>query len=112
MKKTFAILGVGFVAGAVAFAIWHKKKMVDTSTTANAEKENAGSEIVNKSASVNDADLAKSAAASVMTERHEEAAQIMKDTVDIICKNSEVSENEGNELEQISSELDELLSED
>ena len=42
-----------------------------------------------------------------MTERHEEAAQIMKDTVDIICKNSEVSENEGNELEQISSELDE-----
>lgn len=111
MKKTFAILGVGFVAGAVAFAIWHKKKMVDTSTT-TAEKENPGSEIVNKVASVNDADNAKNTAASVMTERHEEAAQIMKDTVDIICKNSEVSENEGNELEQISTELDELLSED
>lgn len=111
MKKTFAILGVGFVAGAVAFAVWHKKKMVETSTTTNSEKENSGSESVNNS-SVNDADLAKKTAASVMTERHEEAAQIMKDTVDIICKNSEVSENEGNELEQISSELDELLSED
>lgn len=111
MKRTFAILGVGFVAGAVAFAIWHKKQRVDTSTTSNSENENAGSEIINKS-SVNDADLAKHSAASIMTDRHEEAAQIMKEAVDIICRNSEVSEDAGKELEQISAELDELLSEE
>lgn len=47
-----------------------------------------------------------------MTDRHEEAAQIMKEAVDIICRNSEVSEDAGKELEQISAELDELLSEE
>ena len=112
MKKTFAILGIGFVAGAVTFAILHKKKMADTSSTNNSEKESTGSEIANKTSSVNDADLAKSAAASVMIERHEEAAQIMKDAVDIICKNSDISGDAGQELDQISAELDELLSEE
>ena len=38
--------------------------------------------------------------------------KIMEDAVEIICKRSKVTENENRDLEQISDELDELLSEE
>ena len=47
-----------------------------------------------------------------IAQRHQEAASVMKDAVDIINKRSEVSEDENHELEQISDELDELLREE
>ena len=47
-----------------------------------------------------------------MSLRHENASKVMKDAVEIIYNRSKVAENENSYLEQISDELDELLSED
>ena len=119
MKKTLAILGAGIVVGAIAYAVWHKmnKACQTAENDFQNKKDNTDSEaftpvVVNNVATEEDIDAIKSTVAQNMAARHEEAAQIMKDAVDIICKRSEVSGDETKELEQISDELDELLSEE
>lgn len=119
MKKTLAILGIGVAVSAVAYAIWHKVNKEDKTVAGGFESKNDNfcSEesipvVVDKRTVEDDVDAVKSAVVSNMATRHDEAAQIMKDAVDIICKRSEVAEDDNKELEQISSELDDLLSED
>ena len=93
MKKTLAILGAGIVVGAIAYAVWHKmnKACQTAENDFQNKKDNTDSEaftpvVVNNVATEDDIDAIKSTVAQNMAARHEEAAQIMKDAVDIICK--------------------------
>jgi len=54
----------------------------------------------------------KSSSLNAMFAKHEDASKVMKDAVEIICKRSEVSEDENHKSEQISNELDKLLREE
>lgn len=119
MKKTLAILGAGIVVGAVAYAVWYKINKSDKTLKCDFENQKDNTDtasatpmVVNNIVTEDDVETIKSSVAQNMADRHEEAAQIMKDAVDIICKRSEVSDDETIELEQISNELDELLSEE
>lgn len=119
MRKTLAILGIGVAVGAVAYIVWNKIRKEDNVVEGGFEDksdnyyfEDSVSVVVDKTTVEDDVDAVKSAVVSDMAARHEEAAQIMKDAVDIIYKRSEVSENENKELEQVSDELDDLLRED
>lgn len=119
MKKTLAILGTGIVVGAVAYAVWYKMNKSNQTVENDFESKKANTDsaaftpaVVNSVATEDDVDTIKSTIAQNMAARHEEAAQIVKDAVDIICKRSEVSNDEMKALEQISDELDDLLSEE
>lgn len=117
MKKILIIIGMSVIAGAVAYALLHEKDEKNNTVGDKRKKESqqvdlaTDSAVSDKSADVSDIDSMREAVASSVAERHEEAAQIMKDAVDIICKRSEVNDDETKELEQISSELDDLLDE-
>lgn len=119
MRKTLAILGTGIVVGAIAYAVWYKMNKANQTVENDFEskKDNTDSAefnpaVVNNVATEDDVDTIKSTVVQNMAARHEEAAQIMKDAVDIICKRSELSNDEMKELEQISDELDDLLNEE
>lgn len=116
MKKVLGIIGIGFIASAAFSFLFNKKEKrknnintsikefssVNTVPTINKNDihvENAGLEDVKASAVRN------------MYTRHEEASKIMKESVDIICSRTEISEDKNSDLEQISDELDELLRE-
>lgn len=118
MKKALGIIGIGLITGAVVYILLNKTK-VDTVTASkkdsvNVSPDNSVSMIKQNDIHNNSAefDNVKSSTISTMSARHEEASKIMKDAVEIICKRSEVSEDENRELEKISDELDELLSEE
>lgn len=112
MKKWLGLIGFGAIAGALVYFFLNKKEKVDFDKTEIKEDNSATS----KKDDVTEVELEfvsmKSESVKEMFERHEDAAQVMKDAVDIICKRSEVAEDENNDLEQISEELDELLKED
>ena len=54
----------------------------------------------------------KSSVIGSMYSRHEGAATVMKDSVDTIRENIKVSEKTNDEIDEISSELDKMISED
>lgn len=115
MKKTLAILGAGIIVGAVAYAVWYKINKANQTVESDCEDKKGTTStpnVMNNVAIADDVDAVKSAVAQNMAARHEEAAQIMKDAVDIICKRSEVSDDETKELDQISNELDNLIGEE
>ena len=120
MKKILAILGAGVVAGVVVFVVCNKlRKKYDSAEitfkgeTADVAPTEAVPTVIHPTCAhtVADTDDAKNNTIHNVTARHEEAAEIMKDAVDIICKRSEVHEDEGKDLEQISNDLDDLLNE-
>lgn len=112
MKKWLGLIGFGAIAGALVYFFLNKKEKVDFDKTEIKEDNSDTS----KKDDVTEVELefvsTKNESVKEMSERHEDAAQVMKDAVDIICKRSEVAEDENNDLEQISEELDELLKED
>lgn len=121
MKKVLGIFGIGLLAGVVVYLLLNKsKKSKDDNATfsaheiADAPPYNSVS-LINQNDIHNDSvvlDNVKSSTINTMFTRHEVASKIMKDAVEIICKRSEISEDENSDLEQISDELDELLSEE
>ncbi|PEP14025.1 hypothetical protein [Bacillus wiedmannii] len=118
MKNALGIIGIGLIAGAVVYILLNKTKVnivtASKKDSVNVSPDNSVS-IINQNDFHNDSaefDNVKSSTISTMSARHEEALKIMKDAVETICKRSEVSEDENLELEQISDELDELLSEE
>lgn len=118
MKKTLAILVIGAAIGAVAYAVWYRVHKQDKVVKGDCEDkinnyhlEDFVSVVADKTTVEADVDTTKSAVVSDIAARHEEAARIMKDAVNIIYKRSEVAEDENNKLEQISNNLDDLLSE-
>ncbi len=115
MNKILIVLGIGLIAGAVSYVIWEqmqKEKQATQGSTHNNENTDKTPEnivITDISDAEADASATRNSVASEINDRHNEAAQIMKDAVDIICKRSEISEDETKELEQISDQLDNLL---
>lgn len=118
MKKTLFVLGTVIVVGAVGCAVWYKINKANQTVERDCEnkKDNNNSAtlttVIDNVAIKDEIEAVKSAVTQNMVARHKETAQIMKDAVDIICKRSEVSDDETKKLEQISSELDDLLKED
>lgn len=112
MKKWLGILGFGAIAGALVYFFLNKKENVDFDKTEAKKDNNAANERDDNTDVELEFVSTKNGNIKEMSERHEDAAQVMKDAVDIICKRSEVAEDENNDLEQISEELDELLKED
>ncbi|MBO7217807.1 MAG: hypothetical protein J6V50_03820 [Clostridia bacterium] len=112
MKKTLFILGAGVVAGAVAYAVWREKQK-DENKNFERKKECAKPMMYNPPSKKNGVEeeflQTKNLAAINIAERHEQAAQIMQDTIDIICNKKDNSMDEIKELEQISNGLDDLL---
>lgn len=112
MKKTLSIIGLGVAAGAVAYLLWSKnKKQENISAKEYDSSQNVDFINTDIAELENQVGIVKSTVALNITERHEDAAQIMKDAVDIIYKQSDTSE-ETEKLERISDELDNLLSEE
>ena len=121
MKKGLGIFGIGLIAGAVIYLLLNKsKKSKDDSATSSVHEivdapPYHSVSIIDKNDIHDDGvelENVKSSTINTMSIRHEEASKIMEDAVEIICKRSKVTENENRDLEQISDELDELLSEE
>lgn len=119
MKKAAIIFGVGVVVGIAAIAILSSvnKETEEAPTTEENKTPNNGPKPTAPTTStpVSEADRfesEKSSVVSSVTERHEEAAQIIRDAVTIICEQTEQSDSTDEELQQISSELDDLLNEE
>lgn len=118
MKKTLFVLGIGAVVGVITYAVWQSVKKQKTAVVVDEEQKNENHpEVVSASipaqeVSADEVGFAKKATEDSIIERHKEAAQIIKETVDVICKQSASSPNEQKELDQIASGLDDLLKED
>lgn len=118
MKKTLLILGIGAVVGAVTYAVWQSTKKQKPAVAVSMEKRNEDFPAVDpvsapiQDVPVDNVDFARKAAEDSITERHEEAAQIIKDAVEVICKQSASTDGELEELDQIASGLDDLLKEE
>lgn len=123
MKKVLYVVGVGLVVGAVAttFYFWNNKKKKNASEETceyknsddkmEEEKEESSTNVIIAQDEPVYEDV-KSSAIGSMYSRHEGAATIMHDSVDAIRENIKVSESTSDELDDISAELDKMISED
>ena len=112
MRKIWTIIGLGVAVGIAAYVIWEKTSMENNvPSEKNVVAEDPKHE-TNTPVGEENIDEKRNTVADSITARHVEAAQIMKDAVDVICKRSEVSEDETAELDRISRELDNLLNEE
>lgn len=121
MKKLFGFIGVGLLAGVVTYIVINKigkdnnNREMRQNEAADNNLSDKGSAMVNSDNICNaksDFDRVKYSTISTMAARHEEAAKVMKDAVDLICEQSTASEKEDIELDNIAEELNELLSEE
>ena len=118
MKKTLIILGMGVAVGAVTYAFLHSIKRKRSTKIFNQDSKPEEIPSSNSICAptlgtfVNDVDFARKTAVASITERHKEAAQIIKKTVEEIYKTVDSAENGLSDLDQIASELDDLLKED
>lgn len=117
MKKVLGLIGVGLIIGSAVYMLFNKNKkkkdIINTSSEDFSLDDTVS--IINQNDTYADSagfeDVKASAVGTIYT-RHEEASNIMKEAVDIICSRSEISEDENCDLDQISNELDELLREE
>ena len=122
MKKILYVVGAGLVVGTVAATFYflnNKKKK--TSEKAYGYTSFNGKVEEEKDESSTDVTIAqddpmyedvKSSAIGSMYSRHEGAATIMSDSVDAIRENIKVSDHTNDEIDDISAELDRMISED
>ena len=122
MKKILYVVGAGLVVGTVAATFYflnNKKKK--TSEKAYGYTSFNGKVEEEKDESSRDVTIAqddpmyedvKSSAIGSMYSRHEGAATIMSDSVDAIRENIKVSDHTNDEIDDISAELDRMISED
>ena len=121
MKKVLCVVGAGLVVGAVAATLYcmnNKKKKVSEEACEHKkfddkfETENSESSkdviIVQDEPVYEDV---KSSAIGSMYSRHEGVANVMSDSVDAIRENIKVSEDTNAEIDDISAELDRMISE-
>ena len=117
MKKVLGIIGIGLIAGAAVYLLLNKREKAKNNINTCPEdfsSDNTVSIINQNDTHAENAGFqdVKASAVGTMYTRHEEASNIMKEAVDIICSRSEISEDENRDLDQLSDELDELLSEE
>ena len=122
MKKVLYVVGTGLVVGAVAatFYFWNNKRKKasekaceykDINDMVTEEKDAFSTDgIITQDEPVYED--AKSSAIGSMYSRHEGAANVMSDSVDAIHENIKVSERTNDEIDDISAELDRMMSED
>ena len=111
MKKMLGVLGVGAIVGVIAYIYLNKNKNVE-SEVIGAEMKDFDDQIVpNNNITKEDFLNVKSKVASEVVERHEAAAHIMKDAMDVIYKQVEETEEEDNDLKYVSEGLNDLLEE-
>lgn len=120
MKKVLYVVGAGLVVGVVAATFYWMKKKKSFEETCEYKKFDDNFE-TDSSESSKDVIIAqnepvyedvKSSAIGSMYSRHEDAATIMGDSVDTIRENIKVSEDVNDEIDDISAELDRMISED
>ena len=100
MKKILCVVGIGLVASVAVYLLWNNKNKKDCDVcTAHKEPEPTYEEI-------------KDSAFGSMYERHGEAASLMKENIETIRENVKISENANREIDEVSAELDKMLSED
>lgn len=119
MKKVLGIIGL--IAGVAIYVLLNKKEKKKNNICIRPEKtpddfslDNAVSiSKRNNTDGVNATfEDVKVSAVETMYNRHQDASNIMKEAVDIICSRSEISADENRDLDQLSDELDKLLSEE
>lgn len=120
MKKVLYVVGAGLVIGAVAatFYFGNKKKASEKAyeyknfnDKVEEEKDESSTDVIIAQDEPVYED-AKSSAIGSMYSRHEGAAAILSDSVDAIRENIKVSESTNDEIDDISAELDRMISED
>lgn len=122
MKKVLYIVGAGLAIGAVVAGFyWMNSKKDKTSEGVHKNKtpydkfEGKNSE-PSKEVIVPQDDIAyedvKNSSIGNMYSRHEGAATVMRESVDAIRKNIHVSDGTNDEIDDISAELDKMISED
>lgn len=122
MKKVLYVVGAGLVVGAVAatFYFWNNKRKNASKKACEYKNIN---DMVTEEKDVSSKDIiivqgepvyedAKNSAIGSMYSRHEGAANVMCDSVDAIRENIKVSERTNDEIDDISAELDRMMSED
>lgn len=122
MKKVLYVVGAGLVVGTVAATFYflnNKKKKTSekaygyTSFNGKVEEEKDESSIdVTIAQDEPMYEDVKSSAIGSMYSRHEGAATIMRDSVDAIREYIKVSDHTNDEIDDISAELDRMISED
>ena len=118
MKKTLLILGFSVAVGAVTYTLLQRFQKYQTAIAVSADKGNEYIPISDtettpdQELTSNDIEIIRKVAKASVIERHEEAAQIIKDAVEVICKQSYSQNNELEKLNQITNGLDDLLKED
>ena len=117
MKKMVGLIGMGLIVGAALSFLFNKKEK--TKNNINTRSEDFSSDTTVSTINQNDTYVensefedVKASAMTNMYKRHKEASKIMKESIDMICSKTEVSEDKNRDLDQISNELDELLRED
>lgn len=122
MKKVLYVVGAGLVVGAVAATLYYmNNKKKKASEEACEHKKFDDKFETENSESSKDVIIAqdepvyedvKSSAIGSMHSKHEGTAIVMKDSVDAIRENIKVSEKTNDEIDDISAELDRMISED
>jgi|GEM_PF-2562412 NhaP-type Na+/H+ and K+/H+ antiporter len=122
MKKVLYVVGAGLVVGAVAATLYYmNNKKKKASEEACEHKKFDDKFETENSESSKDVIIAqdepvyedvKSSAIGSMYSRHEGAANVMSDSVDAIRENIKVPEDTNAEIDDISAELDRMISED
>ena len=117
MKKAICIVGAGLVIGSVAVIYALNKKVTEqTVNDARPEPETTPEkeENLTKTAPKQQAEYAsvKSQAVGNMYARHTGAADVVKSSVEAIHENIKTSEKTNADIDTISAELDDMLSED
>lgn len=118
MKKLLEIVGISLIAGAVVYILLSKNKKANNTVPKGTSDENtiADSTSLAEKPVVHDneagLDEVKASAVGNMYRRHEDAVGIMKESVDSVLENVQIPEGLNNDIDQLSAELDKMLSED
>lgn len=122
MKRILYVVGAGLIVGAIAATFyWMNNKKKKASKEFCEHKDFDDKVEVKSTESTKDVIIAqdkpvyedvKSSAIGSMYSRHGGAATIMSDSVGAIRENIKVSETTNDEINEISAELDKMISED
>lgn len=120
MKKVLYVVGAGLVVGAIAAAFYFGNNKNKKASEKACEYQNFNDK-VEKDESSTDVIIAtdepvyedvKGSSIGSIYSRHEGAAAIVRNSVDAIRENIKVSESTSDEIDDISAELDKMISED
>lgn len=121
MKKALCTVGVGLIISGTVMAIYllnsKKKEYNERPESIEPEKKQFRMEdmFLKMAVSTQEEPIyedVKSSAIGSIYSRHEDAATIIRDSVETIRENVKVSTSVNNEIDELSAELDKMLSED